>query len=227
MIIGLLQCGLIPEELEGVHRQYPGMFRDLLGEDSFDYREYAVVNNELPASIDEADGWLLTGSRHGAYESHDWIPPLENFLREVYQSGKPIVGICFGHQILAQALGGKVVKFDRGWSVGPVTYSLDSGETLDVIAFHQDQVISLPPGAETFGRTDFCEHAFVRYGDRALSIQPHPEFRPEYLEDLLRTRGDVLPPAIIDRARAASAANLARDRISGMIRDFFNDHAQA
>ena len=71
----------------------------------------------FPEGIHDADGWLITGSRHGAYEDHPWIPPLEEFIRDAYAAQVPLVGICFGHQIIAQAMGGKVEKY-QGRLVG-------------------------------------------------------------------------------------------------------------
>ena len=116
--IGILQCGQAPAELKQDMGDYPDMFVRLLDGRGFQFRTWHVEEMEFPASVHDADGWLLTGSRHGAYEDHDFIPPLERFIRDAYDAAVPMVGICFGHQIIAQALGGTVVKHPGGWSVG-------------------------------------------------------------------------------------------------------------
>ncbi|MBX2838181.1 MAG: type 1 glutamine amidotransferase, partial [Gammaproteobacteria bacterium] len=197
--LGILICGHIPEEMQDKYGDYKRSFERLLGEDSFDYSGYYVLENEFPDSVDTCDAWLLTGSRHGVYEDHDWIPPLEKFVVEAYNKNIPMVGICFGHQLLAQALGGKVEKFEGGWSAGRVEYALDERFGAPVAAlhaFHQDQVVELPPQATSLGSTEFCQYAAIAYGDKALSLQPHPEFDDEFLSDLLHYRANVLPEPI-------------------------------
>jgi len=111
MLIGILQTGLCPSDLVDRHGEYDEMFSRFLGGHDFEFRGYRVVEGEMPSCVNSADGWLITGSRHGAYEKHDWIPPLEKFVRGAFNQMIPVVGICFGHQILAQALGGRVEKF--------------------------------------------------------------------------------------------------------------------
>ena len=143
MKIGILQCGRSPAMLVSKFGDYDDMCISLLGM-QFETAVYAVLDNDFPDSVQDADGWLISGSRFGVYEDHDWIPPLEDFLRTAYARSIPIVGICFGHQILAQALGGKVEKYSGGWSVGLVEYQMEGAEDpVPINAFHQDQVCLL------------------------------------------------------------------------------------
>ncbi len=155
----------------------------------------------MPESINDADGWLITGSKFGAYENHPWIPPLEEFIRSAYSKDIPIVGICFGHQILAQALGGTVEKYSGGWSVGRVEYNLEGHDTpVPLYAWHQDQVVVPPKDARVIGSTDFCRYAALAYGNKAYSLQPHPEFTESFFHALFDARKNVLPADAIEAA---------------------------
>ena len=221
MLIGILQTGLAPDNLSGEMGDYPDMFARLLDGHGFTFRTYRVVDMEFPADVQDCDGWLLTGSRHGAYEDHPFIPPLEAFIRRAYAAHVPMVGICFGHQIIAQALGGKVEKYKGGWSVGPTDYDFD-GETLTLNAWHQDQVTELPDGATVIARNDFCENAALVYDDRAFTVQAHPEFRDEFVDGLMRTRGKgVVPEDRMEAATARLGTKLDAPTISDRIADFF------
>lgn len=226
-LVGILQCGPTPEELEGAHGDYGDMFRALLGEHRFDFRRHLVFDGDVPADPLACDAWCLSGSRHGAYEPHGWIPPLEALVRGAFEAAVPVIGICFGHQLVAQALGGRVEKFAGGWSVGRVSYrfapdagfaELD-GRTLDVAAYHQDQVLEPPRTARTIASSPVCRHAALVYDTRALTVQPHPEFDEAFLAGLVATRGMALPPAT--RARAeASLGPLEREPVGEALARF-------
>lgn len=220
MKIGILQTGRSPEEMRDRHGDYDDLFKRLLAGRGFDFITYPVLDGVLPTCATDADGWLITGSKFGAYEDHDWIPPLEDFLRDAFARSVPIVGVCFGHQILAQALGGKVEKFAGGWAVGPAEF--DSRDRIDTImAWHQDQVVELPDGAEVLASSKFCQYAMLGYGDRALTVQPHPEFTAEFMADLIACRRDVLPGHIADQAAANLSADLTSPRFAELFEDFF------
>jgi GMP synthase-like glutamine amidotransferase len=193
MKIGILQTGLAPDALKDEMGDYPDMFARLLAGHGFTFQTFRVVDGEFPASVMECDGWLITGSRHGAYEDHPWIPPLEQFIRDAYWAHVPLVGICFGHQIVAQAMGGKVEPYPEGWAVGATDYTFGD-KTLRLNAWHRDQVTELPPMAKVVASNDFCTNAALLYGDRAFTVQAHPEFRPEFIGGLMKTRGKGLVP---------------------------------
>lgn len=223
MRIGILQTGLAPEALAPEMGDYPDMFARLLDGHGFTFRTWKVVEGEFPASVRDADGWLITGSRHGVYEDHPWIPPLEQFIRDAFALRVPVVGICFGHQIVAQAMGGKVERFAGGWAVGATEYDF-GGETLRLNAWHRDQVVKAPAGATVIATNDFCANAALLYDDRALTVQAHPEFRPEFVDGLMRTRGKGLVP---DEVMAEAAAKLElpiQDKtMAGRIAAFFKE----
>lgn len=203
MKIGILQAGHSPDELRDSVGDYGEMFTRLLDGHGFDFQIFSVVDGEFPAGTQDADGWLITGSKHGVYEDHDWIPPLEELIRDIRDAGQPLVGVCFGHQIIAQALGGRVEKFDGGWSIGRTEYNFGN-QKLALNAWHQDQVVEAPEGAEIVASTDFCANAAMMIGDKILTIQPHPEFTAPLVAGLIehRGRGNV-PDALLDAAEDA------------------------
>ncbi|KIN64430.1 Glutamine amidotransferase class I-like protein [Sulfitobacter noctilucicola] len=220
MKIGILITGHPPEELAGNGR-YDAYFKRLLGDDTFTYQTWSVVDGEMPQGVHDADGWLITGSRHGAYEPHPWIPPLEGFIRDCFAAKVPMIGVCFGHQIIAQAMGGKVEKYDKGWSVGHVEYDIE-GQKMTINAWHQDQVTAKPDAAKTIGSSDFCAHAALLYDDIFWTIQPHPEYGHDFIEGLLRYRGKgIVPDDQIAKARARLELPLDSRKIADQMIAFF------
>ena len=231
-VVGVLQCGPTPEELEPEHGDYGEMFAELLGRERFDFERRLAFEGDVPEDPLACDAWCLTGSRHGAYEPHAWIAPLEALVRGAFAARVPVIGVCFGHQLVAQALGGRVEKFAGGWSVGRVAYRFDEtaglagldGRELAVAAYHQDQVVEPPPGARTVASSDFCRHAaFVYDGARALTVQPHPEFDEAFLAGLVATRGRSLPAETLARARASLGGPLERAPLGEALARFLAD----
>jgi len=227
MKIGILQAGHAPEKLLETAGDYDAMFRQLLAGHGFSFVTYRVVDMEFPDQIDACDGWLITGSRHGVYEDHPFIPPLEALVRDAFAADIPMVGICFGHQIIAQALGGKVEKFADGWAVGRQTYDW-KGEPVALNAWHQDQVTVLPEGAQVLASNDFCAYAALVYGKRAWSVQPHPEYDAEFMEGLVRYRGPgVVPDAQMKQALARLDIPVDSPSVAAQIARFFKERIVA
>ena len=202
MLIGILQAGHLPDEVQSGHGDYVRLYSALLSGHGLRFQGWNVVDLAFPPSVDAADGWLISGSRHGAYEDLPFIPRLEGFIRQAHTAQKPMVGICFGHQIIAQALGGRVEKFAGGWMVGRKEYALD-GMDYALNAWHQDQVVAAPDGARVVGQAPGCAIAALAYGDTMLTMQPHPEFPNSVLSELLDHRAKGIVPA--DRQAAARA----------------------
>lgn len=221
MKIGILQAGHAPQNIIDSEGDYEHLFRRLLAGKGFDFQTWNVVDMDFPASPRDADGWLITGSKHGVYEDHDFIAPLEDLIRDITRSDRPLIGVCFGHQIIAQALGGDVRKFDGGWSVGNTEYSGALG-ALHLNAWHQDQVITPPDGAKTLAGNDFCAHGVLLYEGKALTIQPHPEFASSVIGGLIATRGKgIIPdPLLANATENLDAPNSNKD-IADIFAQFF------
>ncbi len=221
MKIGILQTGMAPVELADSHGEYPEMFEQFLAGRGFDFQNFNILKHQFPKSIDDADGWLITGSRHGVYEDHDWIAPLEEFVRKVYAADIPLVGVCFGHQIIAQALGGKVEKYTDGWSVGHAEYEMEDCENPILLnAWHQDQVVELPENARVIGASAFCKYAMLAYGDKVLTVQPHPEFSDHFVEGLIKYRAVGVVP---DDLLQVATSRMGTPKQAEMIADLFTD----
>ncbi|MCV2877168.1 type 1 glutamine amidotransferase [Rhodobacteraceae bacterium XHP0102] len=216
MIIGILQTGHMPDELKPEFSDYARLFAQLLAGHDFEFRVFNVVDMVFPDSIGDADGWLITGSRHGVYEDHPFIPPLEALIRDIHAARIPLIGVCFGHQIIAQALGGRVEKFAGGWCVGRQEYHLTDGRKLHLNAWHQDQVIAPCDGAVTLASNAFCAHAMLSYGGHTFTVQAHPEFGADVIAGLIAHRGQgIVPDPLLAQARA----NLGASTDNGILAD--------
>lgn len=237
MHIRILQTGEPPAPLKDQFGDYPSMFERLLAPHGprLSFSSTAAHLGEPAPSVAEFDGLLITGSPAGVYDGHDWIEPCAALVRDTAKAGKPQVGICFGHQLMAEALGGDVEKSDRGWGVGVHEYAITCdaewmtppSNRLACAAMHQDQVIVAPPGARILGGSEFCPMGVLEFAQGpAISFQQHPEFAHDYGEALLRLRADRVPK---DRAETGIASYKHRsDRalIGKWIANFFLQHAR-
>lgn len=194
MKIGLLETGEPPGDLLETFGGYASMFEALLGPD-YVYRVYDVQRGQLPEHPAENNAYVVTGSSAGVYDPLPWIEPLKAFLRQA-RGEAALVGVCFGHQVMAEAFGGKVVKSEKGWGIGLQAYDvvdvatwMDPVASVAVPASHQDQVVERPPGARVLAGSAFTPYGILSYDDaRAISMQFHPEFDPAYAKALIAAR---------------------------------------
>jgi GMP synthase-like glutamine amidotransferase len=211
MKIGILLVGRASEDLVDKYGTYAEMLINLINSDEklFEFKTFNILDGIFPLNHNDCDGWIVTGSPHGVYEEHSWIPIVSQLIKDIYDNKLPIFGVCFGHQLIAQALGGNVEKSTKGWGLGLHTYqinnktnymdNLSSEVTLNIC--HQDQVLSPPNGATVYAKSDFCENAGFYIKDKVLTMQAHPEFLVDFIKALLTARRDVtIPKQFVDPA---------------------------
>lgn len=223
MKITILETGRPPGVLAEQFGDYPAMFAKMLGEE-FAVETFDVQSGELPDEPDANAAYLITGSPAGVYEDLPWIRPLEEFIRAAKNSR--VVGVCFGHQVMAEALGGQVEKSARGWGAGLHRYQvvrrepwMDHEGTVAVPASHQDQIVVQPPNTNVVAKSDFTPFAALAWVDRAaISFQFHPEFTPRFAKALIEKRFDIVPDP--ETAIASLDAPNDNERVAGWIRRF-------
>lgn len=230
MRIGLLQCDDVDPALQARHGNYPAMFERLFHavDASLEFVVWRCLDGELPDDIDAVDAWLTTGSRSGVNDGDAWIEALCVWVRELWAARKPLVGICFGHQLIARALGGEVAKHQRGWGVGvsfnQVTqyaeWMVPQAVGLDLVVSHQDQVVTLPPETRVLAGSDFCPYYLMQVGECFLGVQGHPEFSKAYSADLMARRRGKIPDNRVREGLASLQAPVDDLQVVGWILAF-------
>ncbi|MFT5210811.1 MAG: GMP synthase-like glutamine amidotransferase [Flavobacterium sp.] len=231
MKIGILKADSVREEFQSEFGDYPDMFIRLLSESSKDalsFETYNVQEAVYPNYIDDCDVYIITGSRFSVYEDLHWIRRLESFVVELHAVKKKLVGICFGHQLIALALGGKAELAQAGWGVGVHTtqvlqhqdFMCPSTTNFTAIVSHQDQVTELPRGAECLAGSDFCPNAMTRVGDHILTFQGHPEFETGYSRKLIEFRQEIIGETIYSQGLESLTQKTDEDILAQWILKF-------
>lgn len=223
--IAILETGAPPPALAETHGDYPAMFRALLG-DEYAFETFRSQAGEWPHP-DVFDAAIITGSAAGVYEDAPWIADLLDWIHSA-KGRTRLIGICFGHQAMAQALGGRVEKSERGWGVGLHRYDVVAPEpwmdppaaTFAIPVSHQDQVVEKPADARVIARSDFTPFAALAWDDDAISFQGHPEFTRAYAADLTAGRRDRIGPEIVDPALDSLSRPDDRARVEQWLRRF-------
>ncbi len=225
--IGLLQCGHVHSAVVGSCGDYPELYRDLFGPLGASIKTYRVDQGEIPEDPAECDGWLISPSRASVTDQLPWLNGAERFVKEALDRHVGTVGVCFGHQLIAQATGGKVERGEHGWSVGLKRYQViadqpfaQRGEHIDLIASHEDQVVVAPQDANVWLTTTSCPVAGFTLGT-ALALQPHVEFTCDISRQLIHLRRDLMDDDTITRANASLDGSAERHRLASWIMSFF------
>ncbi|MFK7983679.1 MAG: amidotransferase [Saprospiraceae bacterium] len=194
MTVGLLVCDQVRPEYKEAFGTYPGMFQALFPE--YEFKSYRVHQGEFPESVMECEVYMATGSSHSVYENLEWIHQTKAFIRALYEANRYFIGFCFGHQLMASALGGKVEKAAIGWCVGVhefevvhLKYWMRPAKTqVNFLMMCQDQVVELPPNTIRLAGSKACPNAMLQIGERMISVQGHPEFSTAYDQTLMESR---------------------------------------
>jgi len=237
MKLTIIQTGDVPLPLRDQFAPYPTMFHDMFDRtgQSFDYETVRAHDGGPLPDPARLDGILITGSAAGVYDDFVWLDPLRAFIRAAYSSRTPMIGICFGHQIMADALGGDVRKSEKGWGIGRHVYgvaanrpSLIGGARPEfaIACSHQDQVIAPPAEADVFLSSEFTPNAGLLYRNgAAISLQPHPEFADDYAVALAHLRKGKAPDETIAQAVASMSRPSNSDEVAGYLADFLQRRA--
>ena len=211
--ICILETDVLRPELVEQYHGYGRMFETLFAHQPIpaQFTVFNVMNGEYPPVDARYDAYLVTGSKADSFATDPWIETLKAFLLERYQRGDKLLGICFGHQLLALLLGGKAERATQGWGVGTHEYTLANRaawmtpeiETLTLLISHQDQVTALPQDASVVASSEFCPFAAYQIGNQVLCFQGHPEFIHDYSRALLDIRQQHLGEPIYNRAIAS------------------------
>lgn len=205
MTVGLLLCDHLDADVAERVGDYTELFPAAFAPVGVDLRIYDATRGEMPSSPEECDGWITSGSRRSSYEEDAWILDLHDFARDLAQQRRPHVGICFGHQVIARALGGTVEPAAVGWGVGVKRFRIEDpapwmepSSDFAILMSHRDQVTRLPPGASVVASADYCPVGAYRIDDHVFCVQGHPEFVPELSRMLMEKRRDAMGRVVED-----------------------------
>ncbi|MEZ4777724.1 MAG: amidotransferase [Bacteroidia bacterium] len=226
MKTGLLVCDHINENFHHISPDYTTMFRALLPD--LDLIPFMVIDGEFPENAEACDAYIATGSRFSVYDEVEWVLRLKTFVQEIYASGKKYAGVCFGHQMLGEALGGKVEKSPHGWCVGVHTFSILQTEPwmkpfqseVNLLMMCQDQVIRLPENSIHLAAAADCPVAMFRVGENMLGIQAHPEFSPVYDRALMENRVERIGREKVEMGISSLEKTPDREIVAEWIRKF-------
>ncbi len=233
MIIGIVETDQLDEEVLRLFGNYTDRFAQLLrtADPRLQFRTYCALSQQYPQDIDACDAYLITGSKFSVYEQAAWIGRLQQFVRDCYVREKKLIGICFGHQLIAHALGGDVCKSEKGWGVGLIRSEITQASAwlspeLDVFGLlvnHQDQVTRLPRGAALIATNDFCPVSSYQVNQSILTFQGHPEFSRDYLQYLIAKRRQDIGESVYQQAIASLDQPVDHEKVAKWIVNFIRE----
>ncbi|RDL30720.1 uncharacterized protein BP5553_10065 [Venustampulla echinocandica] len=228
--IAILECDHPPANARVKFGHYGGVFTSLLNSaaatltppPALQISRYDVVTAQEYPPLDAIDAILITGSRFTAFESDPWILKLVDFVKSILAQDRiRIIGVCFGHQILARALGAPVHRSPIGWEISvvpltltPVGKKLFGVDKLAIHQMHRDVVGEYPEGVEKLAYTDTCPVQGMYVKNRFITVQGHPEFTEEIVRELLAVRHE---SGIFDGATFGEGMGRVADGQDGVV----------
>ena len=242
MHIAILLAGhtnkAMPQRFHDYHEMFKSLFHSLPNGQDFRFTTLPVVDEIFPNHLDYYDGYLISGSAYGVYDDAPFIPRLIDLIKQIHRTKKPLFGVCFGHQIIAHALGGQAKKWDNGWVLGTIEVTLTKlpdwveekdwidakGNKINLIHVHQDQVTKLPRGATLIGTASHCKNAAFIIGDTVFAVQGHPEFDVPYTDALVGLLENRAGESQVKAARKSLSTPHDGVRVANWILAFFARH---
>ena len=233
MKIGILKCDSTNENFRKEHGDYHDMFISLFQsvEPTLEFETYNVILGEYPKNLQDNNVYLISGSRYGVNDGDKWIDDLERFVLELQHRKHPLIGICFGHQMIAKALGGKTELATQGWGAGVQNYQIiltepwmyPQLEQFSILSFHKDQVTKLPENAVLFAQNDFCPYSAYYIGEWLISFQGHPELTKDYVRALLYHRENILGCEVLKNGIKSLEQQIQPQTIATWILNFIHN----
>jgi len=228
MKAGLFICHHVQPKYQVMFGDFPAMFARLFP--GFDWVLYDVCNNHFPENLEECDLYIATGSIHSVYDDLPWIARLKSIIVQLYKQQKYFIGICFGHQLIGEALGGKVRKSSNGWCVGVHKFEITTSQkwmkppaqTINLLMMCQDQIVELPKDARVLAKSELCPVAILTVGENILGIQAHPEFSKAYNQVLMEDRIERIGEDVVGKGIKSLDKGVHQEIISDWIRSFLN-----
>jgi len=230
MHVAIIQCDAVLSEWVPVFGNYTDMIKRMFEsvDADIEYRVFDSRQGEYPHDLDNYDFYITTGSKAAAYQDLPWIKQLVRFVQRLDKQQKKLIGICFGHQIIAMARHGQVEKSLKGWGVGVAQnrvvahpeWMKEADDVLNIIVSHQDQISRLPNDTRVIASSDFCPYFVVQWGNHFLSVQGHPEWLPAYCRALMNHRRQILGDELVEAGLASLATRPDNALFSRWILDF-------
>ena len=216
MLVGILKCDTVFSSLSAEFGEYPEMMMRAFSEtdDTLKFKTYLTDLGQLPDEADDCDAYIITGSRHSVFDVEElWINQLRDFIVRLNKLGLKIIGIGFGHQLIAEAMNGKIERADLGWKIGihtaqiqqPQKFMQPESPFFHVVMMCEDQIQTVPDSATVIATSSNCESLMLQYNNNILSIQGHPEYSQKFAKSLINTKKDQFPSKRLEKGLASLA----------------------
>ncbi|WP_339669740.1 amidotransferase [Dasania marina] len=230
MKLCVLENDVIDEVVADRYPSYGALFTDLFrsARPDIEVDVFDAMNMHYPESFDDYDAVLLSGSRCDAFGQDEWVLELKKRTEQLMAEKKKLIGVCFGHQLIALILGAEMGRAPQGWGMGSMSYSWNKesspialeGEGFSLLVSHQDQVLTEPKGATIIASSEFCPIAAFTVDDNVICFQGHPEFVEGYSEYVINKRKASLSEEQYNRFLASLELGHDGKKIAKLMCDF-------